>query len=61
MNCFSRPRRNKLVTFNNKIRIRFYEREESRKEKIERLQKLNNEYMKLLKLYEEKNKINVTI
>lgn len=61
MNCFSRPPRIRKVTFNNKIRIRFYEREESRKEKIERLENLNNKYMKLLKLYEEKNKINVTL
>lgn len=61
MNCFSRPQRIRKVTFNNKIRIRFYEREETRNEKLKRLEKLNNEYMKVLKLIEmrEKNKCKI--
>lgn len=61
MNCFSRPQRTRKVTFNNKIRIRLYEREETRNEKLKRLEKLNNEYMKVLKLIEmrEKNKCKI--
>lgn len=61
MNCFSRPQRIRKVTFNNKIRIRLYEREETRNEKLKRLEKLNNEYMKVLKLIEmrEKNKCKI--
>jgi|TARA_R100000482_G_scaffold58289_1_gene21157 hypothetical protein len=44
MNCFSRPPRNRKVTFNNKVRCKIYIREESRKEKLIRLRDLHNEY-----------------
>jgi len=61
MKCMARPRSKKRVTFYNKVLIKIYIREETRKEKIERLQELNKKYIKLLKLYEDQKKINNNI
>lgn len=61
MKCMSRPRSKKRVTFYNKVLVKIYIRDETRKEKIERLQELNKKYIKLLKLYEDQKKINNNI